>query len=115
MAVGTRWANELLRGLLSGGCLVSLHLSDPGPRGERGLLAGPFRVSGGLFSVTDAVATLTRGVTLGNASRGGRATHLSLWTRDRQFITSVRLRQPIAIENGDIVTLERRALTVRIG
>lgn len=115
MSVSPQWAAGELRRVVGSGCMVGFHSAAPGRTGMAGLLAGPFPIAPGSFSVGRGVASLARGTQLGRAERGGRVTHVSLWTRDRRYIASSRLREAVTLERGVDVTIERRNLTVRFG
>lgn len=109
---GRKWSHDtLLRDLGSGG-YVGVHSKHPGEEGRDGVLVEPSKV--GPFKVSPHFARLGRTETTSPARRGGRARYFSVWTRNRVYMTAVKIEPERQVEAGVAVRIERGGIEVRL-
>lgn len=112
--IGRRWAQKELRRIVGSGCQITLHTTSPGELGRNGLVAGPFQISGGLWSISGYQAVISRSITPGVATGSGRVTWVGLRTRGGEFIMGYQLKtnDQFSVTSGAPVEIERRKIRV---
>lgn len=106
------WTERVLRNEARQGIRVSLHSGDPGNDG-RMMVAGPFAIRPTYLRIEGGELINGYDVIVGQARRGGRASHVGVWSHDGYFIRGGRMPRPRQLEPGAQIRFRRGALRIR--
>jgi hypothetical protein len=110
---GVEWTRRIFREQATAARMLSLHSADPGDSGAA-LLAGPFRLNPQDLRVEARALSNPRELSVGPATRAGRARYIGFWTNDRVWIKGVALDKAEDLRAGLTVTFARGALRLEL-